>query len=299
MLELYEQNRVPTSEGSEVERSAGGGTGATAKASAVNEEQASKQVSSDSAPKHSSAERLEIQIRGTGNQSNDESAEVGSDITDHKVDLEVRDGQNSEQLPQRDNKGEATNRSFSGTERVSSGDQDRTSGTDEVAEVRSRDDSVSNKSSCNVDWHLELREGLLRHSLNEVMKMIDKIKVKAALEKRRKERGGKMSLKKDVVDEEDLIERELEDGIELAVEDEKNKERRQSWSSPDHADNDEDHDETRDVKHKGMEGHSQEYMNADNAEEGKMIDDASSLLNDRKRKVGSPLAGQPAVKKVA
>ena len=41
--------------------------------------------------------------------------------------------------------------------------------------------------------------------------------------KKRKEQRGEMALKKDVMDEDDLIERELEDGIELAVEDEKNK----------------------------------------------------------------------------
>jgi hypothetical protein len=58
---------------------------------------------------------------------------------------------------------------------------------------------------------------LLGSPPKEAIKMIDKDKVKAALEKRRKSRG-EITQKKDVMDEDDLIERELEDGVELAVE---------------------------------------------------------------------------------
>ncbi|VFQ62242.1 unnamed protein product [Cuscuta campestris] len=60
------------------------------------------------------------------------------------------------------------------------------------------------------------------------IKNIDKGKVKAALERSRKSRGG-TTRKADVLDDDDLIERELEDGI--VVDAEKSKwERRQSWS---------------------------------------------------------------------
>lgn len=66
----------------------------------------------------------------------------------------------------------------------------------------------------------------------DAIKKIDKDKVKAALEKRRKERSD-VSKKLDVMDDDDLIERELESGIELAAEDEKVKqERRRGWSKP-------------------------------------------------------------------
>ncbi|KAL0912473.1 hypothetical protein M5K25_018446 [Dendrobium thyrsiflorum] len=65
----------------------------------------------------------------------------------------------------------------------------------------------------------------------EAMTKIDKDKVKAALEKRRKLRNV-VSKKNVVVDEDDLIERELENGIELAAEDKIRKEERDSWPKP-------------------------------------------------------------------
>jgi cyclin T len=68
----------------------------------------------------------------------------------------------------------------------------------------------------------------------DAMKKIDKDKVKAALEKRRKSKGD-LCRKVDVMDDDDLIERELEHGVELAAENERIKqERRQSWSHPIH-----------------------------------------------------------------
>ncbi|KAL1321176.1 hypothetical protein HN51_065902 [Arachis hypogaea] len=296
MLELYEQNRIPPSQGSEVEGSGGGATRSATKAPGSNEEQASKHTSSHPAPHHSSAENHVVVPRGTENQSNDGSAEMGSDITDHKADLEIRESRNSEQFPLKDNKREVTNRSKSGTERIVSGDQDRIVGTKEASEVGRRDDLGSHKYS-SVGRNMELREGPVGHSPKEAMKMIDTDKVKAALEKRRKERG-EITLKKDVMDEDDLIERELEDGVELAVEDEKNKrERRRNWSKLDEADHC-DHEETGDGKHTSMKGQLQKDMDADNAEEGEMLDDASSLSNNRKRKMGSPPPGrQPEMKK--
>ncbi|KAK7347794.1 hypothetical protein VNO80_22333 [Phaseolus coccineus] len=296
MLELYEQNRLPPAQGSEVEGSAGG-TRSTTKAPAVNEEQASKQISSQ-APQHSSVERTVVPQRGTENQSNDGSAEMGSDITDHKMDLDNRESRNSEQLTQKDNKREVSNRSKSVSERIVAGDQDRMVGTKEGAEVGRRDESVLYNSGSNVGRNMERREGPLSHSPKEAIKMIDKDKLKAAMEKRRKERG-EMTLKKDVMDEDDLIERELEDGVELAVEDEKNKrERRQNWSKHDGEDHHgKNHEETRDGRHTSMKGQFQKDMDEDNAEEGEMIDDASSSLNNRKRRMGSPPGKQPEMKK--
>ncbi|KAK7362477.1 hypothetical protein VNO77_04592 [Canavalia gladiata] len=277
MLELYEQNRIPPSQGSEVEGSAGGGARAATKAPAANEEQASKQISCHPAPQHSSAEKNVAPHRGTENQSNDGSTEMGSDITDHKMDLEIRESQNSEQLPQKDNKREVANRSTSGTERIVAGDQDRMVGTKEATDVGRRD-------------------GPQCHSPKEAIKMIDKDKLKAALEKRRKERG-EMTLKKDVMDEDDLIERELEDGVELANEEKNKRERRQNLSKPDGEDHGKDHEETREGRHGSKKGQLQKDMDEDNAEEGEMIDDASSLSNNRKRKMGSPPGWQPEMKK--
>ena len=293
MLELYEQSRLPPAQGSEVEGSAGG-TRAASKAPTANEDQASKQISSQ-APQHSSAERTVVPQRGTENQSNDGSAEMGSDITDHNLD--IRESHNSEQLTHQDNKREVSNRSKSGTER----DQDIIVGTKEGAEVGRRDESALNNSGSNVGRNLERREVPLGHSPNEAIKIDkDKLKALAAMGKKRKEQRGEMALKKDVMDEDDLIERELEDGIELAVEDEKNKrERRQNWSKPDGEDHHggENHEETRDGRYMNMKVQFQKDMDEDNAEEGEMIDDASSSLNNRKRRMGSPPGRQPEMKK--
>lgn len=288
MLELYEQNRIPQSQGSEMEGSAGGGTRAAIKAPAANEEQASKQVSSHPTPPHS-VDNDAVPSRGTENQSNDGSTEMGSDITDHKMDSEIRESQNSEQLPQKD-KREAENGSRSGAERIVPGSQDKMVGTKEAVEVGGRDDS------CDVGRNLELREGPLNHSPKEAIKMIDKDKVKAALEKRRRERA-EMTIKRDVIDEDDLIEQELEDGVELAVENEKNKrERKQNWSKPDDEDHGKDHEGTTDDRHMSVKGQLKKDMDGENAEEGEMIDDASSFLN-RKRKMESPPSREPEMKK--
>lgn len=65
---------------------------------------------------------------------------------------------------------------------------------------------------------------------------IDKDKVRAALEKLRKARGGDVSRRTEFVDEDDLIEPELEDGVEMAAESEK---RKPSWSKPSNLDDNE------------------------------------------------------------
>ena len=251
MLELYEQNRIPQSQGSEVE-------GAAVKVPATSDEQASKQNSSHSAPDRSSVENNAVPLAGTENQSNEGSTEVGSDITDHKMDLETRDSQTSEKLSQKDNQREVANISNSGTDKIVA-DKEKLVATKEAAELGRSD-------------------GTSLH--NEAIKMMVKDKVRAALEKRKKERG-QMTIKEDVMDDDDLIERALEDGIQLDVDNDKNKpERSQSWSKPDN----EDLDEAKDRNEMGVKGKLRKDRDGCNAEEGEMIDGASSLLKDRKRK---------------
>ncbi|KAG6696480.1 hypothetical protein I3843_09G146100 [Carya illinoinensis] len=302
MLELYEQNRVPPSQGSEVEGSVGSGPShrAPTKAPSMNEEQASKQISSRLVSDLSSGDNYGLQARGLQNQGNENgSAELGSVITEHKVDVEIKDAQQPEHLPQKDNIREVPNRSkVGGTERPGGEDQERNNGRNETAEPGEwRDDDASRKSSSMVGRNLELREGPLGQSPKEAMKMIDKDKLKAALEKRRKSRG-EITRKKDVMDEDDLIERELEDGVELAAEDEKNKrDRRQSWSKSENLDHGKDHEEVGVGNHSAIKGQSSRGSQVENAEEGEMLDDASPMLNSRKRKAGSPLDRQLEGKK--
>ncbi|WVZ86876.1 hypothetical protein U9M48_033594, partial [Paspalum notatum var. saurae] len=100
-------------------------------------------------------------------------------------------------------------------------------------------------------------------SMMDAMKKINKDKVKAALEKRRKSKGD-VSRKVDVMDDDDLIERELEHGVELAAEDEKIKqERRQSWPRPLHREDQQNtsHDNTEEGE---LSMDSQEYRSPEN-----------------------------------
>jgi cyclin T len=288
MLELYEQNRVPQSQGSEVEGSAGGGSGhrLLTRTPAVSEDPVSKQTSSRAAPEPVCQDINVAPPRNTHTQNNENgSGETESVITDHKVEVETRDNQHHEHVSHKEITREDPNKFRYEAEQIGEGDQKRTAGRNEGAEAGEwRDDAVSRKSSSIVGRNLDLREGPVNQSPKDAIKMIDKDKVKAALEKRKKSRG-ETTRKKDIMDEDDLIERELEDGVELAAEDEKIKrERRQGWSNNDRA-------EIGDGNHMIMKGQSSRGLEAEYVEEGEMLDDASPVLNGRKRK-GSPAERQ-------
>ncbi|KAJ6705332.1 CYCLIN [Salix purpurea] len=290
MLELYEQNRLPQSQGSEVEGSAGGGSGhrLPTRTPTVSEDHVSKQTSSRAAPEPVCQDMIVAPPRNTHTQNNDNgSGETESVITGHKVEVETRDNQHHEHVSHKEITREDLNKVMYEAEQIGEADQERTAGRNESAEAGEwRDDAVSLKSSSIVDRNLDLREGPVSHSPKDAIKMIDKDKVKAALEKRKKSRG-ETTRKKDIMDEDDLIERELEDGVELAAEDEKVKrEKRQSWSINDHA-------EIGDVI---MKGQSSRELDAEYVEEGEMLEDAPPMLNGRKRK-GSPAERQPEGKR--
>lgn len=263
MLELYEQNKAPPSQGSEVEGSAGGATRPAAKEPAVSEDLVSEQMPPCSAPQNSSAR--EVPPTSTENQSNDGSTEMGSVITDHKLDVEIRDSQLSDGLPQNDNERELADGSNMGAQQTGAGDPDRIGGTHDAAEVQRRDDLTLHKSF-SIGQNLEYREGSLGQSPKEAIKMIDKDKVKAALEKRRQARRESTLKKDNVMDEDEFIERELEDGVELAVDDEKR-----------------------------MAGKQQSCKEVKPKEE--VTDDSSTLKNKHKRKARHSPDGQPEGKR--
>ncbi|XP_021899392.1 cyclin-T1-5-like [Carica papaya] len=295
MLELYEQNRQPQSQGSEVEGAASDGAHrATMRSTAASEEQASRQISSRAAPEHSCVDNHVGSSGAIQIQNNDNgSGETGSVVTDHKMEIDTKDNQHPEQVAHKENIREGYNKSKHGLERTGGEDQEGTVGRNETTEaIEWRDDGAPRKSSSSiVGRNVDIRDGPVGQSPKEAIKMIDKDKVKAALEKRRKSRG-EMTRKKDLMDEDDLIERELEDGVELAVEDEKIKrERRQSWSKSYNPDHGKEHGEIIDGNHVGMKGHPSRGHEVENAEEGEMLDDSSPRLNSRKRKA-SPLDRQ-------
>ncbi|XP_077244409.1 cyclin-T1-3-like isoform X1 [Tasmannia lanceolata] len=221
MLELYEQNRtVQSSHGSEIEGSMGGGSNhqAPAKTPAIVEESVSgngysqtsaRPVVDQSYPDNQSAPQRTLQ-----NPSNEyPSEETRSGGWDHEVkkggSKDLRHHEAEQFLT------ETTNRSKSRPERPVENAERNESG--EAVEARELKDGGRNSGYCPPD----------------VITKIDKDKVKAALEKRKKFRSDP-TRKTDLMDEDDLIERELENGIELAAEDEKTKQqsRRQSWSKP-------------------------------------------------------------------
>lgn len=279
---------MPASQGSEVERSiVGGGGSVHSRGSSFHEEQVSKQASSW-APDHSVTENHGV-ARSAQKQSNEQgNVEMSSVITDHKVNYELKDDiqhhhHHLEHSSVKENMREVINRSR------------------ERAEVEDHHDRNERRNQPNeaIEWveegtfrrpgnvlsrHLEVRGGSTGQSPKEPIK-IDKDKVKAALEKRRKARS-EMTKKKDVMDEDDLIERELEDGIELAAEDGKGQERRLSWPKTEQsADRGKEHDKT--MVGKVQKGQLTRNAQVENPEEGEMFEEASSMPNSRKRK-GSP-----------
>ncbi|KAI7749905.1 hypothetical protein M8C21_014078 [Ambrosia artemisiifolia] len=126
-------------------------------------------------------------------------------------------------------------------------------------------------------------------SPQDAIKKLDKDKVKAALEKRRKAaRVGDVTRKTDVMDEDDLIERALEDGIELPAESEKSKQdRKHNWSkSLNRMDNDLEDDQYQSSV-KGQSSRSQDFEPVEEGEVGMMDDEyRSPKSSNRKRKGG-------------
>lgn len=298
MLELYEQNRVPPSQTSEVEGSAGGGATprAPARAAVANEEHATNNSSSQGggatskpggALKRAVVDQSYLDNHSGGPPRN-RYTEYGStdmnSIPDHKGDGEIDDNQQQyeqESLSSHQgNMGEVQNVStrYDSEGHVEEDHQERNPKESTTGELMDK-----YRHGRNLDPHKD-GSSLGQSPQDAIIKKIDKDKVKAALEKRRKSRGGgDMTRKRDLMDEDDLIERELEDGIELAAESEKTKrDRKQNWSSK--ASNQPDH-----VK---QSSRGQEFENVEEGEVASFDGDAdrggyrSPKSSSRKRKAG-------------
>lgn len=297
MLELYEQNRVPPS--SDVEGSAASGVThrAPAKATTSNEEHVTPNSHSQAGSTRPGASKPALSRpssemsygdnhvglpRTTESRSNEHgNAEMKIGL-DHKVDGDFRDNHHAEpeQLSHHDK-----------AEGASEDDQQNNAGRSETGEAGELKDKHHGRN-------LDNRQSTLGRSPQEAIKKIDRDKVKAALEKRRKSIGD-VTRKTDLMDEDDLIERELEDGIELAAGSEKNKrDRRQSWSKPPRLENEDLHqgkhqESGRDEYHQKKGQTSGPDLN--NVEEGELsaldvVGYQSPKSSSRKRKAGSPLA---------
>ncbi|XP_076908672.1 cyclin-T1-3-like [Bidens hawaiensis] len=162
MLELYEQNRMPPSQTSEVLDGSTGGMAAQ-----------------------------KAQEHGT----NDGDSHVGA----------------------------ATSRPVSDNVKTS---QDHQSNDDGSADRNNSNKDVNSDVENNDDQNQEKGGGQRSQTPKDAINKIDKDKVRAALEKRRKERGGDVARKTNFMNDDELIEHVLEDGIELAAESERNKDRK-------------------------------------------------------------------------
>ncbi|KAH6762975.1 Cyclin family protein [Perilla frutescens var. hirtella] len=276
MLELYEQNRVPPSQASEAEGSAGDSKRPPSKAP-VNEEHAtsynsshggatSKMSSLKPAPSRpgSSGHHIDNNSRITQAQNNEYGSSENNSLRDRRGEDEIL---GREVMPQPGNSGEIQNKAKLGHE---DDDQER-----DGVEPK---DKYHGKNRSNKD----VTVGQLPQ---DTTKQLDWEKIKAAREKRKAQ--GDISR---IIDPLDELERELED-VEVPGDSDKTKrERKQSWPKPSRPEH-----EASDAHIPVMIGQSLHEDEFDTVEEGEV--EASDEVDRgyrspksiRKRKPSSPM----------
>ncbi|KAL6201880.1 hypothetical protein ACLB2K_025592 [Fragaria x ananassa] len=212
MLELYEQNRATASNEVEGSTASGATHRALPKGIASDEEHATRPGTLKSSSSRPVSEQSDVD-NGDGpprtmqSQNNDYRSTEMKNASDQNVDAECKDNQHTGPISSHQEKGgPSQSASRFGSEGCGEGQENN--GKCETREAGELQDKC--------DRSMESRTGALGQSPHDVIKKIDRNKLKAALEKRRKSQGD-MTRKKDLMDEDDLIERELEDGIELAA----------------------------------------------------------------------------------
>ncbi|KAL2253592.1 cyclin-T1-3-like [Sesamum indicum] len=306
MLELYEQNRVPPSQASEAEGSAGGSQRPPSKGPANEEHVAShssshggtitKASSLKPAPPRPGPDQQHTDNHGgppRNNQTrnNDYGSSDINSVADRRGEDEVNEIQHHERdAPRQGNLTETHTKSKYGNEGHGEDDQEGNSVRSEPRDAVELKDKYHGRNLSNKD-------GPVGQSPQDAMKKLDKEKLKAAFE-RRKARGD-ITRKLDPMDE---LERELED-VEVPGESDKNKrERKQSWSKPSSR---QEHENSHHVKYPNesgdghyqvMKGQSSHGDDFDTVEEGEVepsdeVDRGyrSPRSSNRKRKPGSPL----------
>ncbi|XP_054812109.1 cyclin-T1-3-like isoform X2 [Prosopis cineraria] len=312
MLELYEQNRVPPS--NDIEGATGSGTAnrAAAKVPASNDENAATNNNS-----HTGATSLKLETSKPGASKTvfgSSGNHVGLPVSNHGRstdyggrEMKHRADESSgnhhlecETLPHKENLQEAQHKS-----RSQSGNGEEQESSVERSEMKEAAELNAKHANRDPDH----RDSTFGQPPQEAIKKIDRDRVKAALEKRRKT-SGHITKKTEVMDDDDLIERELEDGIELAAQSEKNKQdRSQIWSKPSDRSNNGNlllgrHQDHADEHLQGVKSLASSEPDLSTIEEGEVsaLDDIGSGLQspksgNRKRKAGSSpdreLEGRP------
>ncbi|TKY49392.1 Cyclin-T1-5 protein [Spatholobus suberectus] len=301
MLELYEQNRMPPS--NDVEGGGGTSNRLTAKNPASNDETAPTKSNSQTGATSSRLETSKPTSSmalfdssvpnhvGRPISNHGRSSDYGSTEMKYRVEGDAKGNQHPEResLPFKENLHEAQDMVKSRSDNGEKEYESSAGGTETKEPTELKD----KHSSRNLDH----KEDVFSRPPQEAIKKIDRDKVKAALEKRRKA-AGHITKKTDVMDDDDLIERELEDGIELAPQSEKNKDKRQSWSkSSDRSDYENmhgRHQDHADEQVHGVKGSLAYEPDLSAVEEGEVsaLDDIgvghpSPKSSNRKRKAGS------------
>ncbi|CAH8333632.1 unnamed protein product [Eruca vesicaria subsp. sativa] len=216
----------------------------------------SRQTSERSTHEHSNSENHGGSSKGVLNQNNDNGGGEAANVSvDHKEEIkrETKDSSHHENHPAHDSRPLVDEPGKDNSEKESGELQDDGAAVPKCRKVETGDAPII-------------------QSPKDLKLLRDKVKAKR---EKAKKLLGERTREKDVMDEDDLIERELED-VELAVEDEKANQRNAQSSSK--AENSDlmgtEHGEIRDVK------------GGKNAEEGEMLNDVSPMHN-RKRKMGS------------
>lgn len=301
MLELYEQNRVPPSQASEAEGSAGGSHRPSSKAPVASEENVSSYPQSSGAtskigiPKPPSCRSVNDQsfmenpaggVRGAYSRNNDHGNSETHSLPDHKGD-EINNSHHHEreQFHHQGNSGEV-NTSRVGSEAYVEEEPEKSAGRIETRDAGEFKDKYHGRM-------LEHKDGAVGQSPQDFKKQLGD-KVKAVREKRKK-LGPEVPLKTDILDEEEMIERQLEDEIVLENPrtDREKRQRSKSSNRPEH--DNVHHDEVVDGHYPVTKGQTSYGEDFDNVEEGEVeFDDAdrgypSPKSVNRKRKAGSPV----------
>ncbi|KAK6160198.1 hypothetical protein DH2020_003579 [Rehmannia glutinosa] len=293
MLELYEQNRVPPSQASEAEGSAGGSQRPPSKGPA-NEEHVtsyssshggatSKALSLKSAPSRPGpdqqhADNLSVPPRITQMRNNDYGNSEINSIPNCLGDDEINESQHHEREAVRGQGNSVEIQNKTKVELEGHGEDDY-EGIYEQIEPR---DAVELKDKHH-SKNLSNKDVTVGQSPQDTAKKLDKEKLKAAFE-RRKARGD-ITRKVDPVDE---LERELED-VELPDESEKTKrEKKLSWSKPS---NRPKHENSHHVKYPTEAGDDIDTVEEGEVEPSDEVDRVyrSPKSSVRKRKPSSPL----------
>ncbi|KAI3450889.1 hypothetical protein Pfo_007554 [Paulownia fortunei] len=310
MLELYEQNRLPPSQASEAEGSAGGSQQPPSKVPPGNAEHIANYSSSHGGgtskaasmkpapsrlvPDQPPADNHSGPPKVTQAQSSDYGTSETNSNIDHKGDDEINGKQHHERqaLAHQANSGEIRNKSRFRIEGHSEDDQEGNS-----RRIQTRD-TVEQKDKYH-GRNLSHKDDKVGQSPQDATKKLDKEKLKAAFERRKA--CGDITRKMDPVDE---LERELED-VEVPGASKKIKrERKQSWSKPVNRPKHENshhmiyENEAGDGHHQEIKGQSSNGDDLDMVEEGEVepFDDAdrgyrSPRSSIHKRKAGHTSGG--------